>query len=166
MGNSYKLKNMDICLPSILYGIYIYKTNLSVQEIYFIENILKKYQKKFPYVSYLFGVSNTKSKHCVRRKIIYKGEKGRPKTVVIGKKIDTHIHLAVMGDEKRSAYKFVKGLIKELKENGIECRAISKGMHKHSKNFINYILKQANIVRKSNKFNDLLEKKEVIKCYL
>lgn len=166
MGNSYKLKNMDTCLPSIVYAIYIFKTKLSIQEIYFIENLLNKYQKKFPYASYLLVVSNTDSKYCARRKIIYKGEKGRPTTVVIGKKVDTHIHLALMGDENNSAYKFVKALISELKKRKIECMAIPKGMHIHSKYFINYMLKQANIVRKSNKFNDLLEKKEVVKCYL
>lgn len=166
MGNSYKLKNMDTCLLSILYAIYIFKTNLSVREIYFVENLLNKYQKKFPYASYLLVVSNTDSKYCVRRKIIFKKERGRPVTVVIGRKINTHIHLAIMGDGNKSAYKFVKALIKELKKHGIGCMAISKGMHIHSKHFINYMLKQANTVRKSNKFNDLLEKMEVKKCYL
>lgn len=166
MGNSYKLKSMDICLPSILYAFYFFKIEMSKQDIYCIENILNKCQKKFPYVSYLFVVSNTDSKYCVRRKIIFKGEKGKPTTIVIGKKINTHIHLAILGNEKQSAYKFTKALQNEVNKKGIKCMAYSKGMSKHAKYFINYILKQANTVRKTNKFNDLLEEKEIIKCYL
>lgn len=166
MGNSYKLKSMDISLPSILYGVYFLKTEFSKQEIYWIENVLNKLQKEFPYISYLFVVSNTKSKYCVRRKIVFKGEKGKPLTIVIGKKINTHIHLAIIGDEKHSPYKFIKALKEELNKKEIKSMGFSKGMNNHAKNFINYVLKQANKVRKTNKFNDLLEEKEVMKCYL
>lgn len=166
MANSYKLKKIQGNLPSILYGFYIFKNNVSIQEIYWIENLLKKYQKKYPYASYLFTVSNTHSQYCVRREIIFKGKKGRPLTIVIGKKIASHIHLSIMGDEEHSAYKFIKDLKSEINNKGIKCMTFSKGTNKHAKNFINYSLKQANIVRKSNKFNNLLEKKKIIKCYL
>lgn len=165
MSESYRLKEMKSDLPGVVYAIYLLETNISKKDIFSIQHKLKKCIEKYTYVSYLLVSSNTDSKYCVRRKIKLKKGRGRYKTIVIGKKIDMHIHLAVMGDEEKSAYKCVEE-IKEAINNrikGKKCTSVPKGKEVHAKNFINYCLKQANHINKSGRFNDLLEKEEVIK---
>ncbi len=165
MSESYVLKDTDNDLIATVYGIYLFQTNLSDNDIYSIQNTLKRYKEKYPYVSYLLVVSDTDHKGCVRRQIKLDQGRGRYKTIVIGKKIERHIHLAVIGDENNSA----RECAEEIKEafnkrfKGKKCIFCSKGKSTHAKNFINYCLRQANQVNKSGIFNQLLVKKEIPK---
>lgn len=164
MGDSYKLKDFKDNLPGILYGVYLFKTDLDRTDIFAIKNKLNRCKKKFPYISYLLIVSNTDSKHCLLRKIKTLNKKGRPPVRVIGYKVNTHIHLSVMGDEKNSAYKAVKDIQQFLnfRFKGKKSYYSSKGSREHAKNFINYCLRQGNNISKYGKFNDLLEKRKII----
>ncbi len=161
----YRLKEFEENLPAMLYEIYFFKVNLTQKDIYSIKNTLRRYSKKYLYASYLLVVSNTDSSHCAQREIKIKGKRGRPKTLVFGNKIPTHIHLCIIGNEKHSAYKFGKNLInafnKRFKSN--ICMLIATDKGKWAKNFINYSLKQANSVSKNGIFNKILERRNAIK---
>ncbi len=141
-----------------------FKKKLSKQDIYAIQNALRRYNKKYPHISYLLVVSNTDSNHCLQRELKIRGKKGKPKTLVFGNKIDTHIHLSIIGNKKKSAYKCVKDLKnainKHFKKN--TCTYCSWGKSQKAKNFIDYSLKQANSINKSGIFNEILEKKKAI----
>lgn len=160
----YRLKDFEEDLPAYLYSIYLFKTNLTQQDIYSIKNTLRRYSKRHPYVSYLLVVSNTDSNYCKQREIKIKGKRGRPSTVVIGNKIDTHIHLAIMGNERHSAYKCACDLTKAFNKRfkGNVCNYVGKGKGEKAKNFINYSLKQANSVSKNGIFNEILKKQKPI----
>ncbi len=160
----YRLKEFEEHLPAYLYAIYLFKTKLLKRDIYAIQNALKRYSKKYPHISYLLVVSNTDSSHCLQRELKIKGKKGRPRTVVFGNKIDTHIHLAIIGNEQKSAYRCAKDLKKALNKHfkGNICIYEGYGKGQKAKNFINYSLKQANSVNKNGIFNEILEKQKAI----
>lgn len=161
---AYKLKEFEDKLPATLYALYLFKVELTKQDIYSIENTLERYNKKYPYISYLLAISNTDSDHCLQREI-KKHTRGRPKTVVIGNKIPIHIHLSVLGNEEHSAYKYLKDVQKAINKrfNRKICSFYSKGKSDAAKNFINYSLKQASYIRKSGTFNEIIEKKDTVK---
>lgn len=158
------LKNFKADLSAILYSVYLFRKNLTKHEIISIQNTLRRYNKKYPYVSYLLTVSNTDSKYCVRRTVKTKSQRGRPVEVVIGKKIPMHIHLSVIGDENHSAYKYLVDIQKAFEKRFGEkcCMFVSKGRKENAKNFIRYSLKQASMYRKSGIFNEILEKEKVL----
>ena len=160
----YRLKEFEEKLPAMLYAINLFKINLTEKDIFSIKNTLRRYCKKYPYVSYLLVVSNTDSKYCTQREIRIKGKRGRPKTIILGNKIPTHIHLSIMGNKTHSAYKYVKEIIKAFNKrfNGNICSFCSKGKDEHAKNFIDYSLRQANSVSKNGIFNKILETKKSI----
>lgn len=161
----YRVKKSLSELPATLYAVNLYKVGLTKQDIYSIENTLERYNKKYPYVSYLLAISNTDSKHCAQREIKKKHTKGRPKTVVLGSKAPRHIHLSVIGDKEHSAYRYLedikKAINKRFKAN--VCSYSSKLGTERSKNFINYSLRQAFSIRKSGIFNEILESKRALK---
>ena len=160
----YRLKEFEEKLPGYLYAIYLFKTKLSKQDIYAIQNALRRYSKKYPHISYLLVVSNTDSNHCLQRELKIKGKKGRPKTLVFGNKVDTHIHLSILGNEKKSAYRCVKDLKNAINKHFNEniCIYAGWGKSQKAKNFINYSLKQANSINKSGIFNEILEKQKAL----
>lgn len=154
-------------LPSILYSLYVYRRGeeLTNADIFSIENTLNRYRKKYPHVSFLMVVSNTDSHFCIKRLCIEQGRKGRPTTKIIGKQVPRHVHIAIIGDEKHSPYKFLKDVKKALDKrfNGKKCSYWSKGDNEHAINFINYILRQSYRQRKNGLFNEILEKKNITK---
>lgn len=161
---AYELKEFEDKLPATLYAIYLYKVELTKQDIDSIKNTLERYNRKYPYVSYLLTISNTDSRYCLQREI-RKHKRGRPKTVVIGNKVSIHIHLSVLGDEKHSAYKYLKDVQKAINKRFKRniCSFYSKQKSDAAKNFIRYSLKQASSIRKSGIFNEILEKKNTLK---
>ena len=162
-----KVKNSIVSLPSTLYALYIYRTgeNLTDTDIFAIENTLNRYRKKYPYVSFLMTVSNTDSSFCIKRLCMEQGKKGRPTTKIIGKQVPRHVHIAVISDENHSAYKFLRDVKKALDKrfDGNKCSYWSKGSKIHAINYINYILKQSNKIRKNGIFNEILEKEDITK---
>ncbi len=160
----YRLKDFEEKLPACLYVIYLFKTKLLKKDIYSIQNALKRYSKKYPHISYLLVVSNTDSNHCLQRELKIKRKRGKPKTLVFGNKIDTHIHLSIIGNKRKSAYKCVEDLKKTINKHFGKkiCSYCSYGKSQKAKNFINYSLKQANSINKNGIFNEILEKQHAI----
>lgn len=154
-------------LPATVYGLYVYNNgeNLTDRDIYAIKNTLSYYREIYTHVSFLMGVSNTDSRFCTKRTCIEKGKQGRPVTKVIGKQVDRHVHIAVIGDEKNSSYKFLRDVRKALNKrfNGNKCSYWSKGYKEHAINYIDYILRQSYKIRKSGIFNEILEKENTKK---
>lgn len=149
---------------AILYAIYLYKTALTPNDIESIKNKLKRCKRKYPYISYLLTTSNTDSRHCVRRKLMLKNKRGRPKEVVLGNKVEKHIHLSIVGDEEHSAYKCAEDIKATINKRFGKrvCGYESKGRNEKAKNFVNYSLRQANSINKCGIFNEILEKRKVI----
>lgn len=154
-------------LPATLYGLYVYKKgdDLTTRDIYAIENSLNYYRKKYTHVSFLMGVSNTDSHFCTKRTCIEKGKQGKPVTKVIGKQVDRHVHIAVIGNEDESVCKYLEDVKKALNKrfDGNKCNAWSKGHEDHAINYIDYILRQSHKIRKSGIFNEILEKENTKK---
>ncbi len=139
-------------LPSVLYNLEIYRTNLSNADIYSIEHTLRRYIEKYPYVSFLMAISNVKSSSCYK-KVIRTGKRGRPKTEVLGLHKPLHLHIIAIGDDKHSAHAYmrkVKAVIEKRIGNG-NTRIISKG--KESAGFIGYCCKQSKPIKTGGKFN-------------
>ena len=164
-----KVKKNIVQLPATLYAIYIHKTgdHLTIQDIYSIENTLKRYRKKYPYISYLMTISNTDSKFCSKRECIEMGKKGKSTVKVIGNQVPLHIHIAVIGDKNHSAFKYIKDVKNALNKRfkGNACSYWSKGDNKHAISYINYSLKQSFKYRKCGIFNNLLENTYKIKVW-
>lgn len=154
-------------LPATLYGLYVYKKgdDLTDRDIYAIKNALDYYTDKYTHVSFLMGVSNTDSQFCTKRTCIEKGKRGRPVTKVIGKQVDRHVHIAVIGNEDESACKYLEDVKKALNKrfDSNKCRSWSKGHEDYAINYINYILRQSYKIRKSGIFNEILEKENTTK---
>lgn len=167
MATYFEIKKDFKEFPAILYAINLYKTSLSSNDIESIRNKLKRCKLKYPYISYLLIVSNTDSSYCARRKLMLKNKRGRPKEIVLGNKIEPHIHLSIIGDSEHSAFKCIKEIQSTINKRFGEkiCGYESKGHSTWAKNFVNYSLKQANSINKSGIFNEILEKREVIDTY-
>lgn len=160
---TWQIKETKADLPASVYAIYFFKTPINKRDIESVKNTLRRYRKKYPYISYLFTLSNTDSKYCVKRAVRIKKQKGKPPIIVLGNKIAPHIHLSIMGDNNHSAYWAVKEIVKTLNKRFYgNCSFRGMGRKKHAKNFISYSLKQANSILKSGLFNVLLEKRKVI----
>ena len=154
-------------LPATLYGLYIYRKgdDLTTRDIYAIENSLNYYRKKYTHVSFLMGVSNTDSRFCTKRTFIEKGKRGRPVTKVIGKQVERHVHIAVIGNETDSAYEYLEAVKRALNKRfkGKECNYYSKGHGAHAINYIDYILRQSYRPRKKGIFDEILEEENTSK---
>lgn len=155
----YKLTKTRNNLPACVYSIYFFDIKFSNQDIISVKNTLRRYRKKYPHIGYLLTISNTDSNHCLKREIRIKGQRGRPPTVVLGNKIQTHLHLSIIGDNNRSAYlpttKIVKALNKRF-EGKVAMRCLGKGTH--AKNFIEYSLKQSNETWRTGLFKTITKK--------
>jgi hypothetical protein len=87
-----KYENMPIVeLPSPLYSLYRFEDDLSDTDIMALENACRRYESRYPGVSWFVAVSNTDSKTAFRY-TERTGKRGRPKTKVDGKKIGKHVH--------------------------------------------------------------------------
>lgn len=155
----YKLIETNNGLPACVYAIYFFDVKFSEQDIISVKNTLRRYKKKYPFIGYLLAVSNTDSKHCLKREIRLKGHIGRPPTVVLGNKIQTHLHLLIIGDNNHSAYTATKKIVKALNKRFHGKIAMrNKGKGKHAKNIIKYSLKQSNETWRTGVFKEIIKK--------
>ena len=161
---SYRLKEIKEKLSASVYAIYFFDVEFSKLDIESVKNTLRRYKKKFPYMGFLLVISNTDSNHCTIRKIMLKKHIGSPPSIVLGHKIQTHIHLAIIGDNNHSAWSVTNQIVKTLnKRFDDRVRFRGKGRDIHAKNFIKYSLKQANHVWKKGKFEEIIYKEKTIK---
>ena len=147
------LRNTDV--GATVYGIEVYqpKEGLSQQDKWAIQNALKRKQGKYSHVSYLY-VESTTSDVKGSEKLKCQGA-GRPKTVPIGKKVQEHVHIAVIGTEEQSAYKYAIEMVKFVNKRFGEKRASwkSKGREEHAHCYIHYLLRQADHIRRGGDYD-------------
>ena len=136
------------------YSIHIYQSPLSKHDF---KNIIVqkiRYHCRKGGFSWLAVYSTTDSK-TARSAAVRTGRRGRPKKIIQGKKEDGHIHNIIIGTKERSA----RSTVHEIKDSLDKkykrkiCQVISKGNDDHAFNFMDYCLRQADIIRTSNDFD-------------
>lgn len=140
-------------LPSVLYNIEFYKTNLSKSEFLTIVEKVRYYSRKFD-TSYLCVFSSTNSA-TAKPVTIRNGQRGRPRKAIQGSKVPEHTHLYLLGNSKQSACSTAKAVQKSLNKRYSKniCKIQSKGTNYHASNCIGYALRQADIVRSGGDFD-------------
>ena len=149
-----KTKNKDGCvLDATLYSIEIYVTPLSKKEFKTIAEKFRYYCRKGG-CSWLLVFSSTDSK-TARKRTEKTGLRGRPKSIVIGSKIDNHIHSAVKGSKERSAFSTCNQIKRSLNKRygGNRTKVVSKGRGVHALNYVGYSLRQADTIRSGGDFD-------------
>lgn len=127
-------------LPGKLYSLELY-IEPSDADIKALRNALTYEQRKAPFISWFIADSDTESSTAVKT-TEKAGVKGRPKTVVYGKKTARHAHVGIVGSEGRSAYSTAKrvGVSINKRLGGSKTRVIAMD----GAGFIPYCYKQAN----------------------
>ena len=151
-----KFQASDFILPAVLYSLEIYETDLTEKDITSIRNAMLHYRKRFPEVSFFFGVSTTDSASA-SRKTISTGKRGRPRTIIDGKKTDAHVHIGAIGKSKyqESARPFLNSVKNSVdKRMGRKIsRVVGKGNNVHAIGFMGYSYKQCTPFEQSGDFD-------------
>jgi hypothetical protein len=132
-------------MPSVMYSLYIYREELSDEDVTALLNALRYYKRKFPGVSFFMGVSNTDS-GTAQRKVVRTGKRGRPRTVVEGKVETQHAHIRALGEEAYSFMQKVKKAVDKrfFAEVGSKvCKVVSKSKYFHGIDYLIYAHKQS-----------------------
>lgn len=98
----------------------------------------KKEDARFKDISFIIGISNTNPKGSYISHI-RTGKKGRPKRIVIGKKLKWHLHIYVISAGEYAST-FSEEIIKYLKKKGFKA---SKNNNDCVENAINYLERQS-----------------------
>ena len=148
-----KFKLTDFKLPARIYAIYLFETGLTEREFLAIAAKLR-YYANLDGVSWLAVYSTTESQ-SVQNKPQNNGKRGRPKKNVVGKKVNPHCHLTVVGTKEKSAYNTAVRFKKSVdKKRGKKiCRVVSKGDSYDARVWVGYSLKQADILRSGGDFD-------------
>ena len=148
-----RFRLIDLKLPAAVYAIYIFQTGLTERDFLAISAKLR-YYANLDDVSWLAVYSTTESQ-SVQNKPQNNGKRGRPKKNVVGKKVNPHCHLTVVGTKEKSAYNTAVRFKKSVdKKRGKKiCRVVSKGDSFDARIWIGYCLKQADILRSGGDFD-------------
>jgi len=144
-------------LDSVVYSLEVYVQEITPNDFKAIVNILERYRRKFPGVSYLVVYSCKDSDFCARIQE-KNGKKGRPKTVIFGKDVDWHCHIAVTGKKSCSYLKEVKKAINKRFKRKV-CKIYSKSKDEHAINYIKYCYRQASKYRSCGVFRKMIKEK-------
>ena len=148
-----RFRIVDMKIPAVVYGLYLFETNLTKRDYLAIAAKLR-YYANLDGVSWLAVYSTTESQ-SVQNKPQNNGKRGRPKKYVSGKKVTPHCHLSVIGSPTKSAYstalKFKNAVDK--KRGKKICRVVSKGDSFDARIWIGYSLKHADILRSGGDFD-------------
>ena len=123
-----------------------------------ILNTLKRYQKQYPFSSFLYAESTT-GKIKYRKK--YKTRKpGRPKEKPIGKKVLPHVHIILVGNAEQSVWtcgkKIEAAIDKRLRKSGLKgkrAKLQNYTSEQHAVNDIVYVMRQADLVNTKGDFD-------------
>ena len=148
-----RFRLIDLKLPAAVYAIYIFQTGLTERDFLAISAKLR-YYANLDDVSWLAVYSTTESQ-SVQNKPQNNGKRGRPKKNVVGKKVNPHCHLTVVGTKEKSAYNTAVRFKKSVdKKRGKKiCRVVSKGDSFDARIWIGYSLKQADFLRSGGDFD-------------
>ena len=148
-----RFRIVDMKIPAVVYGLYLFETNLTKRDYLAIAAKLR-YYANLDGVSWLAVFSTTES--CTAESKPYKsGTRGRPTKQIIGKKVSSHCHLSVVGTKEKSAYNTAVRFKKSVdKKRGKKItRVVSKGDSFDARIWIGYCLKQADILRSGGDFD-------------
>jgi hypothetical protein len=141
-----------------LYALYLFSKGdknlaLTLREYNQLAELLRYYCRKDS-ISWL-AVYSTTSSDTAQLIIERTGKRGRPKKRISGCKIAGHTHIAIIGNEYRSAYSTATKLKKafDKKYGKPICRIVSKGSDRHAYNYIGYCYKQADFKRSGGDFD-------------
>ena len=148
-------KAQEMKLPAVLYAVETYKTPITDNDIKAVENALRRQQQKAPHISWFVAVSDTDSKDAVKT-VEKTGTRGRPQTVVTGSKVDTHVHIGLVGDKEQSAYTAAKNV--GLMINKRFGKKVTKVVTMQGTGFISYSYQQANCFHTGGDFDFLAYK--------
>ena len=148
-----KFNIIDLKLPARIYAVYLFETGLTEREFLAIAAKLR-YYANLDGVSWLAVYSTTESQ-SVQNKPQNNGKRGRPKKNLVGKKVNPHCHLTVVGTKEKSAYNTAVRFKKSVdKKRGKKItRVVSKGDSFDARIWIGYCLKQADILRSGGDFD-------------
>ena len=148
-----KFKLTDFKLPARIYAVYLFETGLTEREFLAIAAKLR-YYANMDGVSWLAVYSSTESA-TAQRKTHNNGKRGRPKKCVVGKKVNSHCHLSLIGTPIKSAYsaaiRFKNAVDKKVRRK--ISRVVSKGDSYDGRVWIGYCTKQGDILRSGGNFD-------------
>ena len=148
-----RFRIVDMKIPAVVYGLYLFETNLTKRDYLAIAAKLR-YYANLDGVSWLAVYSTTESQ-SVQNKPQNNGKRGRPKKNLVGKKVNPHCHLSLVGTKTKSAYnaavRFKESVNKKSRRK--VCRVVSKGDQFDARIWIGYCLKQADILRSGGDFD-------------
>ena len=148
-----RFRIVDMKIPAVVYGLYLFETNLTKRDYLAIAAKLR-YYANLDGVSWLAVFSTTES--CTAESKPYKsGTRGRPTKQIIGKKVSPHCHLSVVGTKSKSAYSAAirfKNAVDKKSRRKI-ARVVSKGNSYDARIWVGYSLKQADILRSGGDFD-------------
>jgi hypothetical protein len=148
----FKLSELrKVKLPGKLYAVPIY-AKASNKDLKAYEDSLRYYQKKFPESSYFIAVSNTDSKTAFKY-TKRTGKRGRPKVIVDGKKVDTHAHIGIIGNAKKSGYSMAKRFAESVNKRAK--KKITRIVAMQGAGFITYSYQQAYSFKQGGDFDFL-----------
>lgn len=141
-------------LPSNVYSLELFVTQLTPKEYFGFVEKLRYYTKKDG-VSYL-SVFSTTSSESAKVVITHTQKRGRPRKEIVGEKVAGHSHTIIMGTPEKSAYSTAK-IIKKSVDKKYQKRVmkiVSLGRDTdHTYNMIGYCFRQAEIVRSGGNFD-------------
>jgi hypothetical protein len=148
----FKLSELrQVKLDATLYNLqYFHKPDN--KDIMSVENALRYQQKKHPYISFFIGISNTDSKTAFKY-TERTGKRGRPKIKVDGKKVDTHLHIGIMGNAEKSGYSVAKNVSKTI--NKRLGKKATRVVAMKGADFITYSYRQADSFKQGGDFDFL-----------
>lgn len=139
-------------LDANLYSIELYKQEISIEEFNSIVAVFRYLCIKNG-VSFLAVLSTTDSLFAISY-FEKSGKRGRPRRKVYGKKVEPHIHTALVGTADKSAFSVCQEICKRLKnKHKIESKIVSKGREQHAYNYVRYCFNQADISRSFGDFD-------------
>lgn len=148
-----KFKLKDFKLPARIYAVYLFETGLTEREFLAICSKLRYYATQDG-VSWL-GIYSTTESDSVQNKPLRNGKRGRPKKYVVGKKVNSHCHLSLIGTPIKSAYSAAirfKNAVDKKSRRKI-ARVVSKGDSFDARIWIGYCTKQGDILRSGGNFD-------------
>ena len=148
-----KFKLTDFKLPARIYAVYLFETGLTEREFLAISAKLR-YYANLDGVSWLAVYSTTESR-TAQNKTKNHGKRGRPTKQIIGKKVNPHCHISLVGTKSKSAYSAAirfKNAVDKKRGRKV-CRVVSKGNSYDARIWVGYSLKQADILRSGGDFD-------------
>lgn len=137
-------------VDAVFYSIEVYLPKITENEFLTLFEKFKYYCQK-NHISCLVVFSDTDST-TAKQMSVNTGKVGRPKKIVVGTKVNGHIHSIVVGKKAyTTAQQIKKAVNKKYKRNVSKVKSLGDGLHGY--NFIVYCMRQENKYRTYGDFD-------------